>query len=165
VQASRSTMEGHQALTHMAESPPTARTSARLGRPPKTHRHGGFALYGARGGHGRIESTGSFDEEAIMVSSSRTEARHPRSLCHHLHLRAGAAVPSTTLYQVTDRLHEERTVRVPFDAIGPTVSAWLAELGANSPMVEDLARAVRNGDWRAAYAVGEHLSVRVAVAA
>lgn len=165
MQAPRSTTEGHQALTHMAESPPVARTSARLDRSPKTHQHGGFAPYGVRGGRGRIESTGSFDEEAIMVSSSRTEARHSRSLWRHLHLRAAAAVPSTTLYQVTDRLHEERTVRVPFNAIGPTVSAWLAELGASSPMVEDLARAVRNGNWPAAYAVGEHLSVRVAVAA
>ncbi len=37
--------------------------------------------------------------------------------------------------------------------------------GANSPMVEDLARAVRNGDWPAAYAFGEHLAVHVAAAA
>jgi hypothetical protein len=100
-----------------------------------------------------------------MVSSTGTEARHSRSLWRHLHLHPRAAVPSTTLYQVTDRLHHERTVRVPFNAIGPTVSGWLAELGANSPMVEDLARAVRNGDWPAAYAVGEHLSIHVAVAA
>jgi hypothetical protein len=100
-----------------------------------------------------------------MVSSSRTETKHSRSPWRRLHLHPRAAVASTTLYQVTDRLHQERTVRVPFNAIGPTVSAWLAELGANSPMVEDLARAVRNGDWPAAYAFGEHLSVHVAVAA
>lgn len=98
-----------------------------------------------------------------MGSPSRTEARHSWSLWRHLH--AGDAGSPTTLYEVTDRLHEERTVRVPFNAIGPTVSGWLAELGANSPMVEDLARAVRNGDWPAAYAVGEHLSVHVALSA
>jgi hypothetical protein len=98
-----------------------------------------------------------------MVSSSRSEARHSWSLWRYL--RAGAAAPRTTMYQVTDRLHEERTVRVPCNAIGPTVSAWLAESGANSPMVEDLARGVRNGDWPAAYSVGEQLSVHVAVAA
>jgi hypothetical protein len=98
-----------------------------------------------------------------MGSSTRTEARHSWLVWRYL--RAGAAVAPTTLYQVTDRLREERTVRVPANAIGPTVSAWLAELGAKSPMVEDLARAVRNGDWPAAYAVGEHLSVHVAVAA
>jgi hypothetical protein len=97
-----------------------------------------------------------------MVASPRTEARHSWSLWRHL--RTGAAVPPI-MYQVTDRLHEERTVRVPCNAIGPTVSAWLAELGANSPMVEDLARGVRNGDWPAAYSVGEQLSVHVAVAA
>lgn len=98
-----------------------------------------------------------------MGSSARTAARHTWSLWRHLHL--GDAGSPTTLYQLTDRLHEGRTVRVPFNAIGPTVSAWLAELGAHSPMVEDLARAVRNGDWPAAYAVGEHLSVHVALAA
>jgi len=98
-----------------------------------------------------------------MGSLLRTEARHSWSLWRYLH--AGSALPPTTLYQVTDRLHDERTVRLPANAIGPTVSAWLAELGANSPMVDDLARAVRNGDWPAAYAVGEHLSVHVALAA
>jgi hypothetical protein len=115
------------------------------------------------GGHGRIDFTGSFDEEAIMVSSTRTGAGHPWSLWRYVH--ADPAVRSTTLYQVTDRLHQGRTVRVPFNAIGPTVSAWLAELGANSPMVDDLARAVRDGDWPAAYSVGERLSVHVAIAA
>ena len=33
------------------------------------------------------------------------------------------------------------------------------------PLVEDLAQAVRTGDWPAVYAVGEHLSAFVAVAA
>jgi hypothetical protein len=98
-----------------------------------------------------------------MGSSSRAEVRHPWSLRRYLHV--GAAVSPTTLYQVTDQLHEGRTVRVPVNAIGPTVSAWLAELGAHSPMVEDLTRAVRNGDWPAAHAVGEQLSVHVAVEA
>jgi len=46
-----------------------------------------------------------------------------------------------------------------------TVSAWLAELGAYSPLVADLARAVDVGDWPAAYAIGEYLSVDVTVAA
>jgi len=44
------------------------------------------------------------------------------------------------------------------------VSAWLAEVGAHSPLVDDLARAVRVGDWPAAHALGECLSVEVAVA-
>jgi hypothetical protein len=46
-----------------------------------------------------------------------------------------------------------------------TVSAWLAELGAQSPLVEDLARTVRDGDWTAAHAIADLLSVDVAVAA
>lgn len=111
----------------------------------------------------RIETTGSFDEEAIVSSVFRAEARHSWQLWRYVW--AGPAVSPTPLYRVTDRLHKGRTVCVPVNGIGPTVSAWLAELGASSPMVDDLARAIRNGDWPAAYAVGEHLSVHVAVAA
>jgi hypothetical protein len=104
-----------------------------------------------------------FDEEAIMGSSSRAEGRHAWLLGRYLH--RSAAIRPTTLYRVTDRLHEGRTVCVPGNAIRPTVSAWLAELGADSPLVEDLAQAVWTGDWPAVYAVGEHLSVLVAIAA
>ena len=64
-----------------------------------------------------------------------------------------------------DRLHHGRTVRVSADGIVCTVSAWLAELGAHSPLVEDLARTVRDGNWTAAYAIADLLSVDVAVAA
>jgi hypothetical protein len=68
------------------------------------------------------------------------------------------------MYHVTDRLHTDRTVDVPGHEIAPTVSAWLAELGVRSPLVEELARAACVGDWPAAYAVGEHLSVEVTIA-
>lgn len=78
------------------------------------------------------------------------------------HLRA---VPTVTLYRVTDRLHGGRTVRVPGHEIAPIVSAWLAELGAHSPLVDDLARAARVGDWSAACAIGDRLSVDVSIAA
>ena len=84
------------------------------------------------------------------------------------HFRFGLSrqrVAPTRMYQLTDRLHDGRTVRVPGDRIGGTVSAWLAELGVDSPMVNDLARAVCSGDWSAAYAIGAHVSVDVAVAA
>jgi hypothetical protein len=70
-----------------------------------------------------------------------------------------------TMYRVTDRLHEGRTVRVPCGGIGATVSAWLAELGADSALVEELAGAVCAGDWPTAYAIGDRLSVDVTVAA
>jgi hypothetical protein len=41
----------------------------------------------------------------------------------------------------------------------------LAELGAHSSQVEDLARAVAAGDWPAVRAIGEYLAVDVTVAA
>jgi hypothetical protein len=66
------------------------------------------------------------------------------------------------IYQVTDRLHEGRTVRVRCHEIGTTVSAWLAELGAQSQLVDQLARAVGADDWPTAYAIGDRLSVEVA---
>lgn len=69
-----------------------------------------------------------------------------------------------TLYRVTDRLHNGRTVQVPGRDIAAIVSAWLAELNTQSPLVEDFARAARGGDWAAAYAIGDQLSIDVAVA-
>ena len=50
----------------------------------------------------------------------------------------------------------------PPSLIGP---AWLAELGASSPLVEDLFRTVRASNWTAAHAIAECLSVDVTVAA
>ena len=69
------------------------------------------------------------------------------------------------IYRVTQCLREGRTVTVPADQIAATVSAWLAEFDAHSPLVDDLARAVRAGDWPAAHAISEYLSVDVTVAA
>jgi hypothetical protein len=94
------------------------------------------------------------------VGSLRQVTNHLTSRPHH----RGARSPMT-MYYVTDRLHNGRTVQVPGHQIAPVVSAWLAELGAHSPLVEDLARAARVGDWAAAYAVGAQLSVDVTVAA
>lgn len=74
------------------------------------------------------------------------------------------SVPMTA-YQLTDRLHDGRMVYVSAGGIVATVSAWLAELGTRSTFVEDLARAVRNGDWVAAHSIADRLSVDVTVAA
>lgn len=68
------------------------------------------------------------------------------------------------MYLVSDRLRAGRSAHVPAHQIATTVSAWLAELGARSPLVEDLARAVHAGDWPAARHLGEFLSVDVTVA-
>jgi len=45
------------------------------------------------------------------------------------------------------------------------VSNWLAQLGAHSSLVEDLTRTVRQGDWAAAHAIADALSIDVTVAA
>ena len=72
---------------------------------------------------------------------------------------------STPIYRVTQCLRDARTADVPGHQIATTVSAWLAELGADSPLVADLANAVREGNWALAHAIGEYLSVDVTVAA
>jgi hypothetical protein len=78
--------------------------------------------------------------------------------------RTPRAVSTVPMYRVTDRLHEGRTVRVPCGDIGAIVSVWLAELGADTPLGEELARAVCAGDWPTAYAIGDRLSLDVTVA-
>jgi hypothetical protein len=70
---------------------------------------------------------------------------------------------TVTIYQLTDRLHDGRTVHVSADEIVTTVSAWLAELGAASPLVKDLAEAVRVGDWPKARSLGDYLSLEVEI--
>ncbi|MGH3677440.1 MAG: hypothetical protein ACRDU5_17220 [Mycobacterium sp.] len=75
------------------------------------------------------------------------------------------AARSRPIYRVTHCLRERRTVDVSGPEIATTVAAWLAELGADSPLVEELARAVHAGDWPAAHAIGEYLSVDVTLAA
>jgi hypothetical protein len=95
-------------------------------------------------------------------SSHKGHSPYTLRWLHHRMLRAAQA---TTIYEVSDRLHEGRSVHVPCDQIATTISAWLIELGAHSPLVEDLARAIQAGDWPGAYAIGEYLSVDVAIAA
>jgi hypothetical protein len=68
------------------------------------------------------------------------------------------------IYRVSQRLRGGHTADVPADAIATTVSGWLAELGADSPLVDDLEKAVQAGDWAVARAIGEYLSVDVTVA-
>jgi hypothetical protein len=70
-----------------------------------------------------------------------------------------------TIYQLTDRLHDGRTVHVQADHIAATVASWLAELDARSPLVRLLGRAVRDGDSTATHGIADHLSVEVRVAA
>lgn len=66
-------------------------------------------------------------------------------------------------YVLEDRLHRHPAVRVTADQITATVSNWLAHFDAHSSLPEDFARAIRRGDWAAAYAIAEALSVDVSV--
>jgi hypothetical protein len=56
-----------------------------------------------------------------------------RFLLRSQRVRPLHAAAAPAIYQIADRLHEKRTVRVAGDAIATTVSAWLAELGALAP--------------------------------
>ena len=58
--------------------------------------------------------------------------------------------PTATIYQLTARLHKGH-------------AAWLADLGADSPLVDELERAVCGGDWAAAHALSECLAIEIAV--
>lgn len=64
-------------------------------------------------------------------------------------------------YLLTDRLHEWRRVEASADQIPRIVSTWLAELGAGSPLVDELARAVWAANWPAAHALADQLAVDV----
>lgn len=69
--------------------------------------------------------------------------------------------PSSLVYRISQRLRGGHTAEVPAGAIATTVATWLAELGADSPLAIDLERAVLAGNWPAARAIGEYLSVDV----
>ena len=73
--------------------------------------------------------------------------------------RGGHRSASGPTFRVSDRLHEERSVTVAAHEIATTVAAWLAELGVQTPLVDQLASAVIKGDWMAARAIADHLSV------
>ena len=60
--------------------------------------------------------------------------------------------------------HTGRAVHVAADGIISTVAGWLAELGVHSPLVADSARMVRDGEWAAAYAIADFLSIDVTFA-
>lgn len=69
--------------------------------------------------------------------------------------------PASPIYVLTDRLHRERTVCVTADEITGTVSAWLASLGVQTPLVDELCRMIRDGAWPETHAIADILSVDV----
>jgi|GEM_PF-2059917 len=86
-----------------------------------------------------------------------------RPLVRRLGLVGGRRGPQ--LYRVSQCVGDRHTADVTADRIAAVVSSWLAELGADSPVVADLARAVRAGDWHTAHALAEYLSVEVRISA
>jgi hypothetical protein len=68
-----------------------------------------------------------------------------------------------TTYEIVDSLHTRRVVGVTGEDIAATVSGWLAELGAASPLADKLAAAARCGDWSRVHVLEDELSVRVMV--
>jgi hypothetical protein len=72
---------------------------------------------------------------------------------------------SAAKYVLTDRLHRERCVCVSADQLDTTVALWLAQLGVHSGIAADFARTVCEGNWAAAHALADALSIDVAVAA
>lgn len=69
------------------------------------------------------------------------------------------------MYLVRDRLHEGRVANVAAAEIATTIASWLADLDVHSPLVDQLAHAARLGDWAAARAIAEHLSVDISCVA
>ncbi|MGV0851327.1 hypothetical protein [Mycolicibacterium phlei] len=66
----------------------------------------------------------------------------------------------TPIYRIS-RCLGDRGADVSADGIAPVVAGWLAELGADSPLVADLARAVIDGNWVTAHALAEILDLKI----
>ncbi|MDR3661259.1 MAG: hypothetical protein P4L86_12865 [Mycobacterium sp.] len=73
--------------------------------------------------------------------------------------------PVVMTYVIVDHLHDRHAVGVTGDRVAATVAGWLAELDVQSPLVEELGRAARRGDWPTTHAIGDQLSIDVMIAA
>lgn len=104
-----------------------------------------------------------FKRKESLVTNSHTPIQQDGETCRTRWPWHRVAA-GNQLYQVCDRLHEGRTVRVPAPEIAGTVAGWLADLGVHSPWVEQLASAVQAGDWGTVRTICEHLSVDITFA-
>jgi hypothetical protein len=59
---------------------------------------------------------------------------------------------------------ESRITYIPASELAATVTEWLAELGACSPLVEDLAQEVDANNWPATHSISECLGIEVTIA-
>ena len=109
-------------------------------------------------------------DSTLDPHNRRATAAGPRGIslvAAALH-RAGVLAPRSaaqSMYHVNDQLHSGREVCVAADKVADVVSSWLAELGAESPMVEQLSSALAAGQLAVAHDIAAYLSVDVAVAA
>lgn len=81
------------------------------------------------------------------------------------HLFRHRSTSTPQMYLVRDRLHEGRMASVAATEIANLIGSWLADLDVHSPLVDQLAHAARLGDWTAARAIAEHLSVDISYVA
>jgi hypothetical protein len=104
-----------------------------------------------------------FNRKESPITNSLSSLQQADRLCRS-HWPWKRIPASQQRYQVCDRLHQERTVNVCASEIAGTVAVWLADLGVQSPLVEQLALAVQVGDWPKVRGICEHLSVDVSCA-
>jgi hypothetical protein len=71
---------------------------------------------------------------------------------------------ASRVYAVRHRVHDSRTIYIPASELAATVTEWLADLGACSPLVEDLALEVGANNWPAAHSISECLGIEVTIA-
>ena len=61
-------------------------------------------------------------------------------------------------------MDESRTTYIRASELAATVTEWLAEVGACSPLVEDLAQELDANNWPAAHSISECLGIEVSIA-
>jgi hypothetical protein len=82
---------------------------------------------------------------SALRAGSAEWSDEPGKLIEEAVMRLAAKSHGKPLYRVTDRLHDGRAVAVPGHEIARIASAWLAELGAHSPLVDDGRRSATTG--------------------
>jgi hypothetical protein len=87
------------------------------------------------------------------VAPARPRWRHHRP-------RAAAA----RIYAVRHRVDESRITYISAGELAATVTEWLAEVGACSPLVDDLAQELDANNWPAAHSISECLGIEVTIA-
>jgi phenylpyruvate tautomerase PptA (4-oxalocrotonate tautomerase family) len=94
------------------------------------------------------------------IRSLPTRGAPARPRRRHHRPRAATA----RIYAVRHRVEEPRITYIPASELAATVTEWLAEVGACSPLVDALAQEVDANNWAAAHSIAECLGIEVTVA-